>query len=120
MTVKTLEVLASNPRGFFAMIEGGRIDHAAHRNDAAATIQDALAFDEAVGAALDFQRRNPNTLLIVTADHETGGMALIGYSKDSKEYIGIDLTAIQKARASFEVLADELGKILRQRRSATW
>lgn len=110
MTAKTLEVLVSNPKGFFAMIEGGRIDHAAHRNDAAATIQDTVAFDEAVGAALDFQRRNPDTLLIVTADHETGGMALIGHSKDSKEYIGIDLTAIQKARASFEVIADELGK----------
>jgi alkaline phosphatase len=110
MTAKTLEVLAKNPKGFFVMIEGGRIDHAAHRNDAAATIRDTLAFDEAVGVALDFQRRNPDILLIVTADHETGGMAVIGHSKDSKEYIGIDLAAIQKATASFEVMLNELGK----------
>jgi len=48
--------------------------------------------------------------LIVTADHETAGMALIGHSKDSKEYVGIDLTAIRKVKASFEVIADELGK----------
>ncbi len=110
MAAKTLEVLAKSPKGFFVMIEGGRIDHASHRNDAAATIRDTLAFDEAVGVALDFQRRNPDTLIIVTADHETGGMALIGHSKDSKEYIGIDLSAIQKAQTSFELILDELGK----------
>ncbi len=111
MTAKTLEVLARNPKGFFAMIEGGRIDHAAHRNDAATTILDTIAFDEAVGVAVDFQRQNPDTLLIVTADHETGGMALIGHSKDSKEYVGIDLSAIQKAQMSFELIMEELGKI---------
>jgi alkaline phosphatase len=109
MAAKTLELLSKSPKGFFAMIEGGRIDHAAHRNDAAATIRDTVAFDEAVGVALDFQRKNPDTLLIVTADHETGGMALIGHSKDSKEYIGIDLSAVQKAQTSFELILDELG-----------
>jgi alkaline phosphatase len=92
------------------MVEGGRIDHAAHRNDAAGTIRETLAFDEAVGVALEFARKNPDTLLIVTADHETAGMALIGHSKDSKEYVGIDLTAIRKAKASFEVIAEALGK----------
>jgi alkaline phosphatase len=110
MTLKTLQVLSKSPKGFFAMIEGGRIDHAAHRNDAAATIQDMLAFDAAVGVALDFARRTPDTLLIVTADHETGGMALIGHSKESKEYIGIDLQAIRKIRISLELLVAELGK----------
>ena len=110
MTQKTLRLLSQNPKGFFAMIEGGRIDHAAHRNDAAAAIQDALAFDAAVGIALDFARRTPDTLLIVTADHETGGMALIGHSKESKEYVGINLQAIQKIRISFELLMAELGK----------
>jgi alkaline phosphatase len=92
------------------MIEGGRIDHAAHRNDATGTIFDTLAFDEAVGVAREFARKNPDTLVIVTADHETAGMALIGHSKDSKEYIGIDLAAVQKATASFEVIAGDLGK----------
>ena len=110
MTAKTLETLAQNPQGFFAMIEGGRIDHASHRNDAAATIRDTLAFDEAVGVALDFQRKYPETLLIVTADHETGGMGVIGNSKDSTDYIGMNLEAIQKAQASFEVVAGLLGK----------
>ena len=110
MTRKTLEILSKSKSGFFAMIEGGRIDHAAHRNDAPATVRDTLAFDEAVGVAMDFVKKNPATLLIVTADHETGGMALIGHSKESKEYIGIDLKAIEKATASFEVMVGKWGK----------
>jgi alkaline phosphatase len=107
MTAKTLEVLAKNRKGFFAMIEAGRIDHAAHRNDAAATIRDTLAFDGAVGVALDFQRRNPDTLLIVAADHETGGMALI---ERGKKDVGMDLFAIQKVQTSLERILDALGK----------
>jgi alkaline phosphatase len=107
MTVKTLAILAQNPKGFFSMIEGGRIDHAAHRNDAAGTIRDILAFDDAVGVALEFQRKNPDTLLIVTADHETGGMALIGRSK---KHVGMDLFAIQKVQSSLERILEALGK----------
>lgn len=109
MTVKTLEMLSTRKEGFFAMIEGGRIDHAAHRNDAAATIRDTLAFDDAVGVAIDFAKANPDTLVLVTADHETGGMAVIGHSKTSKDYVGIDLKAIERASASFEILLKEMG-----------
>jgi alkaline phosphatase len=110
MTAKALGVLSRNPKGFFAMIEGGRIDHASHRNDAAGTIRDTLAFDEAVGVALEFARKNPDTLLIVTADHDTGAMALIGHSKTSKEYTGMDLEALKKVKASHEVIQGKLGK----------
>ena len=110
MTGKALQILSKSKRGFFVMIEGGRIDHAAHRNDAPATIRDTLAFDEAVGVAMDFVKKNPATLLIVTADHETAGMALIGHSKESKEYVGMDLKAIEKAKVSFEWMAEKWGK----------
>lgn len=110
MTAKTLEVLSQNPKGFFAMIEGGRIDHAAHRNDAAGTIRDTLAFDQAVGVALEFARKHPDTLLIVTADHETGGMGVIGHSQTSKEYVGMDLEAIKQVKASHELILAKLGK----------
>jgi len=110
MTAKTLEALSQTPSGFFAMIEGGRIDHAAHRNDAAGMIHDTLAFDEAIGVVQEFARKNPNTLVIVTADHETAGLALISPSKESKADIGIDVTTIRKAKASFEVIADALGQ----------
>lgn len=110
MTGKTLETLAKGRHGFLAMIEGGRIDHAAHVNDAPAAIRDTLAFDDAVGVAMAFARTNPGTLLIVTADHETGGMALIGHSKESKNYVGIDLAAIGKASASFQTMAAQWGE----------
>ncbi|MFH1605249.1 MAG: alkaline phosphatase [Pseudomonadota bacterium] len=104
MTTVALRALSENPRGFFAMIEGGRIDHAAHANDATATVRDVVAFDEAVGVALEFLRRNADTLLIVTADHETGGMALIGDGSGG----GIDFAAMAKTRVSIETFPREL------------
>ena len=110
MTDDTLRLLSRNPDGFVAMIEGGRIDHAAHRNDAPATIHDTLAFDAAVGRALAFAEQHPDTLVIVTADHETGGMALIGNSKTSKNYVGMDSVALARAKMSFERLGQLWGK----------
>jgi alkaline phosphatase len=63
--------------GFFLMVEGGKIDWACHANDAMAAIGDTLAFDDAVGVALEFYKKYPNdTLIIVTGDHETGGMTI--------------------------------------------
>lgn len=66
-----------NPKGFFAMIEGGQIDWAAHANDGAAVIHETIDFSEAIKIAVDFYRRYPDeTLILVTADHETGGLSL--------------------------------------------
>lgn len=76
---KGIEVL-DNKKGFFMMVEGGKIDWANHANDGAASIYDTIAFDDAVKVALDFYNQHPkDTLIIVTADHECGGMT-IGYS----------------------------------------
>ena len=76
MTTKALELLGSSPRGFFLMIEGGRIDDAAHDNDPAAVIRDVLEFDRAVARARAFARRHPDVLVVSAADHETGGLGL--------------------------------------------
>jgi alkaline phosphatase len=66
---------AINP--FFLMVEGGKIDWACHANDAMATIGDMIDFDNAVSAALEFYKKYPNdTLIVVTGDHETGGMTI--------------------------------------------
>lgn len=68
---------ANKDDGFFLMVEGGKIDWACHANDAMATIGDTLDFDDAVGVALDFYRAHPSqTLIVVTGDHETGGMTV--------------------------------------------
>ena len=82
MTAKGIEVLSKYNKGFFMMIEGGRIDHACHANDPAGTIYDTLAFDEAVKVAYDFYKKHPQeTLIVVIGDHETGGMGL-GFGKN--------------------------------------
>jgi len=83
MTAKALELLSANDKGFFLMVEGGQIDWAAHANDFDYTVAETIAFDQAVKAALDFQANHPDTLIIVTADHETGGLV---YNTQTKEY----------------------------------
>lgn len=74
MTSAAVEVLSQDPEGFFLVVESGQIDWASHGNVAANAILDTLALDEAVRVGLDFADCHANTLLIVTADHETGGM----------------------------------------------
>ncbi|MBC7332773.1 MAG: alkaline phosphatase [Synergistetes bacterium] len=79
-TKKAIELL-DNPNGFFIMVEGGKIDWACHANDAASAIYDILDFDRAIQEAIKFYEKHPHeTLIIVTADHECGGMS-IGYSE---------------------------------------
>ncbi len=75
-TGKAIQLL-DNDRGFFLMVEGGKIDWACHANDAATAVREVIAFDQAVQKALDFYREHPDeTLILVMADHETGGMSL--------------------------------------------
>ena len=76
MTRVALEVLDHNERGFFLMVEGGRIDHACHDNDANRAVWEAIAFDQAVAEGIEYARRKNDTLVIVVADHETGGMSV--------------------------------------------
>ncbi len=86
MAVRALEILQRDPEGFFLMVEGGRIDHAGHSNDLYQLVHEVLDFDEAVGEVMVRLARNVSTsgtanketLLIVTADHETGGLAIVG------------------------------------------
>jgi len=76
MTQNAIEILSKNPAGFFLMVEGGLIDWACHANDAQTAMDDTLGFDEAISVALAFAESNEETLIIVTADHETGGMSV--------------------------------------------
>ena len=75
-TAKGIELL-DNPKGFFMMVEGGAIDSFGHANDAAGNLHEVLAFDDAVKVAVKFAEKHPQeTLIVVTGDHETGGMTM--------------------------------------------
>lgn len=78
MTAAALDVLAKQPKGFFALIEGASIDKQAHLMDSDRWILETLEFDRAVQVAKDFASRHRDTLVIVTADHECAGAAIIG------------------------------------------
>ena len=106
---------AHSPAGFYLMIEGASIDKRAHAVDAERTVWDVIEFDRAVQVALDFARRsnsdaNPanDTLVIVTADHETGGLGLIGvgnerYAPDTLRAAVRDYAAVFRFRPEQEL-----------------
>ncbi len=77
MVVTALAVLDNNPDGFFLMIEGGRIDHACHANHLPRSIYETLEFDDALQLVLDWAEERNDTLIIVTSDHETGGLSVV-------------------------------------------
>jgi alkaline phosphatase len=104
-TRKGIELLQDNPKGFFLAVEGGKIDWACHANDAGAAIYDVIALDNAVKTALDFARSHPQeTLIVVTGDHETGGMT-IGFAGTQYNTF-FDKVALQKK--SFIAFNDEI------------
>lgn len=97
-TSKGIDLL-DNPNGFFMMVEGGKIDWACHANDAATTVRDVIAFDNAIAEALKFYAKHPTeTLIVVTGDHETGGMS-VGFSGTKYETF---VSKISKQTLSFE------------------
>ena len=84
MTTKAMDVLSRNNKGYFLMVEGGRIDHALHETSARKALQDTVAFDNAIKAALTKAKLSDpdlrNTLIVVTADHDHT-LVLNGYAK---------------------------------------
>lgn len=86
---------ANNSKGFFMMMEGGNIDWAAHANDGGAVIKEVLNFQQAIDVAYQFYLRHPEeTLIVVTADHDTGGMAM--GREDNRNDIQLGLFDFQK------------------------
>lgn len=97
--------LLDNERGFFLMVEGGKIDWASHANDAATVAHEVAGFDEAIAQALEFYRKHPEkTLIVVTADHECGGLAL---GHDATAYES-DLQLLRHQKLSSQAFADKV------------
>jgi alkaline phosphatase len=74
---KALNTFSQDNSSFFIMAEGAQIDYGGHANDMEYVVKEMLDFDNAIGAAMKFVDLHPETLLIVTADHETGGLTLL-------------------------------------------
>lgn len=88
-TVKrALAELEKDPDGFFLMVEGSKIDISAHVNDLPETVREVLDFDSAVGVVLEWMKKHPDTLLVVTADHQTGGLSITDGDAESREVTG--------------------------------
>lgn len=77
-TEKAIDILKQDPNGFFMMIEGSQIDWGGHQNDIRDVVNETLDLDKAIGKALDFAINDGNTLIVITADHETGGLTVNG------------------------------------------
>ena len=100
---KGIEVL-DNDKGFFMMCEGGKIDWACHANDAASTIQDTIAMADAVQVAIDFAKKHADeTLILVTGDHETGGLTIGFAGTDYDTYLSL----LDSQKISFQKFDDE-------------
>ncbi len=115
LTKKGIELL-DNEKGFFMMIEGGKIDWALHSNDMASSIYETIAFDDAIKEAVKFYNEHKEeTLIIVTADHETGGLTL--GSNTSK---GLKLGILQNQKISAQEFERKLSDLKDQERKITF
>jgi alkaline phosphatase len=101
---KAIEILNKNPKGFFLMIEGSEIDWAAHANFADTLVDETLDFDEAVGKALDFAKNDGHTLVVITADHETGGVTITGGDKQTHK-VNLDFSTTDHTAVMVPVYA---------------
>ena len=103
-------------KGFFLMVEGGKIDWACHANDAATAFNEVIDFDNAIRVAYEFYEQHPDeTLIVVTADHETGGIVL------GKGRYELNLQALRYQRMSVNALSDKLNELRKKTgNKVTW
>ena len=121
-------LMKNNKKGFFLMVEGGKIDWSSHGNDAATTFEEVIDMDNAIAVAYEFYKKHPKeTLIVVTADHETGGLSLgnnryqmnlgaLQYQECSADELSNKISELRKEKNNqvswedlTELLADELG-----------
>jgi len=114
-TAAVNHLYANHKNGFFLMVEGGSIDHSCHDNDGATTFEEVNDFARAIDVVLDFYNKHPKqTLIIVTADHETGGL-MLGAGKYSMEP-----KLLTNQKISEEVLSNKLKAMASQPVPASW
>ena len=110
ITEKAIDFLAKKNKGFFMMVEGGKIDWSSHSNDAGTTIYEVMDMDEAVCLAYEFYKQKPDsTLIVVTADHETGGLGLgvEGYTLSFNNFASQKMSQTALSRSIFKLFKDD-------------
>lgn len=105
---RALAELEKDPDGLFLMVEGSKIDTEAHVNNLSETVQETLDFDKAVGVVLEWMKQHSDTLLVVTADHQTGGLSIHGGDKEKGEVKGC-FTTFKHSGVSVPVYAAGCG-----------
>jgi alkaline phosphatase len=111
MTRKAISLLSQDRDGFFLMVEGSQVDWACHANDPAQMLSDLVMFDRAVGAALEFAKKDGNTLVLALSDHNTGGMA-IGNLASNKGYSQMTVESLLAPLKKMKASAPRLWKLL--------
>jgi alkaline phosphatase len=114
MTAKAIEILSRSKNGFFLMVEGSQVDWGNHANDPKYALTEFLAFDKAVGIALDFAKKDQQTLIIACPDHNTGGMT-IGKPDDEGEYGSLTYEMLLDPLKGMRVSATRLRDIITQK-----
>ncbi|OGK12729.1 MAG: hypothetical protein A2W80_18170 [Candidatus Riflebacteria bacterium GWC2_50_8] len=105
LTDKAIELLNVKDQGFVLMVEGSQIDHAGHDNDMDRILAETLDFDTAVKSALDFAEKDGNTLVVVTADHETGGLTFPMGSMENGKIVKASFSSDNHTAAMVPVFA---------------
>ena len=110
MTSTAIKKLSANPKGFFLMVEGSKVDYAAHNNDLPAMIHDYLAFDDACREAIEFAKKNGETAVLVLSDHGNSGLS-IG-RRDNGNYAATPKNRLFGALKNFKATAEEVANKL--------
>ena len=99
-------LMKNNKKGFFLMVEGGKIDWSSHSNDAATTFEEVIDMDNAIEVAYEFYKKHPKeTLIVVTADHETGGLTL------GNNRYNMNLESLQYQEGSMDELSNKMSQL---------
>ncbi|MDR0976206.1 MAG: alkaline phosphatase, partial [Prevotellaceae bacterium] len=116
ITESAIDFLSKSNKGFFLMVEGGKIDWACHSNDPATVFNEVIDMDNAIRIAYDFYKKHPKeTLIVVTADHETGGLGLGNGTYE------LNLKALSNQKQSVDLLSRAVTDLRREKgNKATW
>lgn len=119
MTDKAIQALSQNPNGFFLMVEGSKVDWAAHDNDAKPAITDFLAFDKACAAAINFAKKNGETVVVILPDHGTGALT-IGNAHSNSGYDRLSIKQIMQPIDNYKLSTWSMAEKLKAADSTAW